>query len=121
MDHCVVSTEDLSLVGGSLPARGETMTRSATNEDGGYVDRAASGSEDAVVAEDSQLDDAPKAFPDSDDEGDEGTRAMTKKKPSWNMQLELVFDCWRRTRSCRRSFVTCRSNAHESRARRRSC
>ncbi|EGZ22748.1 hypothetical protein PHYSODRAFT_495255 [Phytophthora sojae] len=48
------------------------MTRSATNEDGGYVDRAASGSEDAVVAEDSQLDDAPKAFPDSDDEGDEG-------------------------------------------------
>ncbi|KAE8978093.1 hypothetical protein PR003_g25661 [Phytophthora rubi] len=71
MRHCVVSPEDPSLASGSLPERGGVMARSATNDDG-VAGRAASESEDAVEAEDPQLNDAPKAFPDSEEEGDEG-------------------------------------------------
>ncbi|GMF49126.1 unnamed protein product [Phytophthora fragariaefolia] len=47
------------------------MVGSATNEGGEFVGRAAPESRDAVDAEDFQLEDAPKAIPDSDEEADD--------------------------------------------------
>ncbi|KAG7383379.1 hypothetical protein PHYPSEUDO_003695 [Phytophthora pseudosyringae] len=48
------------------------MARTAASEDSGEVGRAAFESEDVVDAEDSLLEDAPKSFPDSEEEGEEG-------------------------------------------------
>ncbi|KAG6574675.1 WD repeat-containing protein 63 [Phytophthora cinnamomi] len=46
------------------------MAGSPTSDDGEDVGRAASESDDVLESEDSQLEDAPKAFPDSGEESD---------------------------------------------------